>query len=414
MAKALNQEKGFVAYLITILVLAIVGIISLTIFFSSLTEQKIIQNLTKGTQAYYGAEAGIEDALLRLSKDLPLSDLYSLAVDGGVVEVSISEEVGGSRTITAKGNFLDRVRKVGVVYEISSEKISFYYGAQVGEGGLVMEDGSIVQGNVFSNGSILGKGKAQVTSTAIIAQDTNELNGLIVGKDAYVYTCRNSKIQGTLYSVDNFDCEAGSFSPLEESIATTSFPITQEMIDNWKEEALAGGVYTGDYILQGRETAFLGPQKVEGNLILKDQAKLYITGTLWVTGNVILQNKSRLFLDKDAYGSLSGTLVADGKIALKDSAKALGSGNTGSYLLLISTSSGGAAIALQNDIEADLLFAPSGWLEVQDKAKTRMVSGYGIHLKNSAQIIYEVGLENSSFSSGPGGSWQVTSWREIE
>ena len=35
-------------------------------------------------------------------------------------------------------------------------------------------------------------------------------------------------------------------------------------------------------------------------------------------------------------------------------------------------------------------------------------------INNNAVIEYEAGLENANFASGPGGSWQLKRWREIE
>ncbi len=44
----------------------------------------------------------------------------------------------------------------------------------------------------------------------------------------------------------------------------------------------------------------------------------------------------------------------------------------------------------------------------------REVTGYKIQINNSAVIEYDAGLENANFASGPGGSWKLRRWREIE
>ena len=149
-------------------------------------------------------------------------------------------------------------------------------------------------------------------------------------------------------------------------------------------------------------------------MIIQDKAKLYIIGTIWVTGTITIQNQSVVRLDQEAYGSLSGVLIGDGVITLQNAAKALGTGEEGSYLLIISTNTSDSALTIQDSFEADILFTPNGWIVIQNTADTREVTGYGIHLKNNAEIIYEMGLEDTSFTSGPGGSWKVTSWKEIE
>jgi hypothetical protein len=46
--------------------------------------------------------------------------------------------------------------------------------------------------------------------------------------------------------------------------------------------------------------------------------------------------------------------------------------------------------------------------------KIREATGYKLYLDNNAEIEYEVGLEDTTFSSGPSGGWDVVSWEEIE
>ena len=41
-------------------------------------------------------------------------------------------------------------------------------------------------------------------------------------------------------------------------------------------------------------------------------------------------------------------------------------------------------------------------------------SAYKIQLSNSAKIIYETGLANLLFTSGPSGGYSIESWREQE
>ena len=82
--------------------------------------------------------------------------------------------------------------------------------------------------------------------------------------------------------------------------------------------------------------------------------------------------------------------------------------------MLLSTSSGDPAILIQNNPELDIIYASQGRIELQNNIKLKQVSGWGLRLKNNAQVIYEVGLEDVSFSSGPGGGWKVVSWKEVE
>jgi len=335
-----------------------------------------------------------------------------LKVDEATTTVKVSGIIGGSRTITSEGNMKERFRKIEVAYEVSTEKVSFRYGAQVDEGGIIMDDNSQIEGNVFSNGNINAGPNTQITGTVRVAKNGNYINGVNIGKDAYVYQCLNSEITGTLNAATTSNCTYGNYVLLSEEIATSALPISQEQINQWKEEAASGGTIS-DYTLSGTQKASLGPKKIEGTLILQNNAELSITGTIWVTGNITIQDKAKAYLDKNAYGSNSGVIISDGKTTLQNSSKTFGSGETGSYIMLISTATGDA-ITIQDSAETDILFTQNGYILIQNSAKLREISGYGIHLKNSVKIIYEVGLQDTSFTSGPGGTWEVTSWKEVE
>ncbi|PIS39153.1 MAG: hypothetical protein COT33_03450 [Candidatus Nealsonbacteria bacterium CG08_land_8_20_14_0_20_38_20] len=414
--KIKNSDTGFAALYITLLVMAFVFAAAVGIFVLTFGEEKISLNAVESSQAYFASEAGIEDALLRLSKDSQWSKdsntSYPLEVNGANATVTVTKIIGGSRTITSEGNDRNRIRKIEVAYEVGADKVSFHYGAQVGEGGIIMDNNSTIYGNVFSNDSITAAANTEITGTAIVAKNGNKISGATL-ENAQVDICQNTNASGTLTAATVINCTYSNFVPLTEEIATTSFPISQNDIDDWKTNAASGGTIL-NYLLQDKQEAFLGPKKIDGNMTIQNQAKLYITGTIWVTGTITIQDQGLVRLDPASYGSLSGAIIGDGVVTLQDSAKALGSGQAGSYLLIISTNNSNPALTIQNSFEADILFTPNGWIIIQDTADTREITGYGIHLKSNAEIRYEIGLENTSFSSGPGGSWGVSSWRETE
>src|SRR3989344_5571949 len=62
------SDAGFAALFIGVLIMAIMLAIGLTIALLTLGQQRITKNISQSTQSLYTAEAGIEDALLRLSK----------------------------------------------------------------------------------------------------------------------------------------------------------------------------------------------------------------------------------------------------------------------------------------------------------------------------------------------------------
>jgi len=412
MFKLKNNQIGFAAIFITILVLVIILGIALSISLLTFGQQKISANIVRSSQAYYIAEAGIEDALLRLKQNYQMAPLsYNLNVGNGSIDVDIPSIVGGSRTVTSQGNISNRIRKIQIVYSIDTEEISFQYGAQVGDGGLVMDNDSKVYGNVFSNGNISCSNTSLITDTVIVAGLGNTISGAIIGGDLYVNTCNNSTISGDLYALVDNSCSYSSFIS-QAPPDLIPLPISDAKITEWKQEAEAGGII-GDYNLAGSSSDSLGPVKINGDLTLENNSELTITGTIWVTGNVNVKNDVIVHLSFD-YGTLSGIFISDGIITLENDSRSSGSGQPGSYLLYISTSLANPAILTKNDIKADIIYTNNGWIAIENDVDVREVIGYGLYLKNDAKIIYEVGLANAVFTSGPGGSWQVQSWKEIE
>jgi len=61
-----------------------------------------------------------------------------------------------------------------------------------------------------------------------------------------------------------------------------------------------------------------------------------------------------------------------------------------------------------------ILYAPFGLLLVQDGANLKEATAYQIQAENNCQIVYETGLINLSFSTGPGGGWNIGDWEEVE
>ena len=416
-----NSKNGFAALYLTVLILAVIIAISVSISILTFGQQKISQNITKSSQAYYASEAGVEDVLLRLVKKMNWSSPYNLKVGNATATVEISDIVGGTRTITSKGNSLNRIRKIQIVYAISTQQVSFHYGAQVGEGGMIMGNGSQVLGNVFSNGSVTGGGTIQ--NSIIVAGNGNKIDGITVGNDATVHTCKDSNIGGNLTYVSGGNIQnctvGGATSTRPNEIELQPLPISQSQIDEWEEDAAAGGVITTNISISG--TKILGPIQIgtstnPKNLTVENGATLIIEGTVYVTGDITFNNNATVNLDS-SYGSLSGIILTEGVITVENNVILNGSGQAGSYVLLLSTKNDttNPVIDIRNNAAGSVIYyANSGLIYLANNMYAREVTGYKIQIANNAIIQYESGLEETNFSSGPGGSWEITSWKEIE
>ncbi len=424
----LKRKNGFAALLMALLVLSVMFAIGISLIVLNVGEQKISRNVTKSDEAYYLAEAGIEDAIFRLRQNPMISGLsYNFNSSNGATNVTISNMIGGSRVITSQGNVQNRIKKIQVVYNLDAQEIAFHYGAQVGDGGVDMGNNARIKGNVYSNGSVIASsGTGYIDNSIVVAKNGNKIKGLSVGEDATVHTCENSTIVGTLTYVSGgsvVNCTAGeSTGTRPNEIDPEDLPITSAQITDWKNEAAAGGIITSNVYYSGT-TQSLGPKQIgtpeaPKNLTVINNAVLKVTGTIYVTGDIIFSNNAIIELDNASYGSFSGIILADGKITVNNNAILRGSGEAGSYLLLLSTNNsldpGSPAINVGNNAQGAIFYANSGLILLSNNTKAREITGYKLKINNNAEVQYESGLADTLFSSGPGASWVVESWKEIE
>jgi len=323
---------------------------------------------------------------------------------------------------------LGRVRKISGTVTLATTAASFFYGAQVGAGGIEMGNGSRVEGNIFSNGSIEGDGT--ITDSVTVAGDGNRIEDVTVGGDAVVYSCKDSTITGTLTYVVGGEvdgCTAGGgITSQATSTAPIALPISTNIIGGWKQDAIDGGtIAAGDFNPPNQSTSIIGPGVIGGDMILKNDQVVILTGTVYVQGNIdIDSNKASIVLDSQ-YGSNSGILVTDGWVHIKNNASLAGSGQEGSYIMLLTTSqcdgtsSSGcthhnAAVDLHNNASGAIIYAGNGFVRLHNNVEVREITAYKLELDNNAVIKYETGLANATFSSGPSGGWRILTWTEIE
>ena len=209
-------------------------------------------------------------------------------------------------------------------------------------------------------------------------------------------------------------CDTSKLDPVD-----IGMPISDAQIEEWKVEAEAGGVITGDYSFD--ETASLGPKKITGNLIISDDDILNLTGAVWVQGTIITDKKAKIKLDS-LYSSDDGILIADKYISLSNDTTFEGSGTDGSYIALVTTSDcpisaycdDEPAINIQNNSGAVILNAQNGAIHIQNGSELKSAAAKLIEMINNAKIIYDSGIANSNFVTGPSGTWNISEWKEVE
>lgn len=602
-----KTEKGFTTFYLTILVLAAALVAAAGIFTITFQEQKVIRNITKSNQAYFAAEAGLEDATLRIVKSMDVPSKYTLAVGGESADVQIISPNPSARMVQSTGTASNIFRKIESHLNIETVNPSFFYGAQAGDLGIIMENNSRIEGaggavgNVYSNGPISGDNNAVITGNVFVATGMAEDQSHVVynsdqifGKNSPVVDIAQSFVpsisdtlvkvsvyikkvgdpddlivriltdsidsptkttlasgeldedlvgtsfgwvdivfssppnltQGVVYwlmidaSADNNDYwvwgkdqdqgyglgqakysanwNAGSpvwtaiagdlnfktymggqetfldgvtvlgdahsnvitesnicGSAFYQTIDSSSFnflndpsnptcpdpltpgaafpgssdpplqnmPISDSNINQWKEEAALGGVYTGNLTVSSSMS--YGPKKIDGNLIMTSNNKvLTVTGTIYVTGYLDIDNGSTIQCSAD-YGLNSCVVVVDKWVHIGNNGIFRGSGQSGSYLMILSNSScdgsssadcthHNSAMDLHNGATGAIFYANNGLIHLHNGVEVSELTAKKIQLEQGAVIRYEQGLVNAGFSSGPGGSWEVTTWKEVQ
>ncbi|MFA5954429.1 MAG: choice-of-anchor R domain-containing protein [Patescibacteria group bacterium] len=207
-----------------------------------------------------------------------------------------------------------------------------------------------------------------------------------------------------------------------DSPAPSTMPLSGGSIDAFLDQAAQGDICAppicnsnGDLIRTGKgSSATIGPMVINGDLKLFDYSSLILTGTVRVMGNIDFNNHCTVTLD-ESYGSGDGVIVADGWINVANNCSFAGSGQIGSYPLVLSMYPDGEdrpAIDLNNHADGVVFYASEGTIEISNNSTVNSLVGYAISIKNNATITYDSGLLDMSFESGPTGGFTISSWKE--
>jgi hypothetical protein len=141
---------------------------------------------------------------------------------------------------------------------------------------------------------------------------------------------------------------------------------------------------------------------------------------LWVQGTVTVTGGGKITI-APGYGTNSGVIVSDGIVSLAGGGNLTGSGQSGSYLMILTTSNcplgptcaGANALTLSGGAGAVILNAQNGTMILNGGSGVHEATAYQISASGGAVITYDSGLANVNFSSGPSGGWDVSSWQEV-
>ena len=411
------------------------------------------RDFEKSKGAYYLSEAGMEDVLYRIRKPKTISPAQEvISLGGNTATTTITTESSLKKTITSVGDIIRNTRHIKSTLTTTTGE-SFIYGVWAGAGGVVLENTSSIEGNLYSVGPVCGGNSTGATCTGgsgtnlingtVISGGTTGLNGVIGniqnsgGASMYSGTIKNSAISGSAYCGNITNSTVGGVSTttcqtLTEQTAS-EFPITSADIANWETVATNGGTVTctgGKYVID--EDTDFGPIKVPCDLEITGTADpgptVTLKGPVWATGDITFKTKAITKVDPALIGQTI-VMIADKPTDHINSSKVkvqgtglnfYGAPGGSSWVMLISENVGASQGDLNEAIEFEqsatgkdvLLYARLGDILLQQSSSVSEVTGYKITLKQSAKVTYSMGLQNALFTSGPGGAWYVQDWKE--
>ena len=395
-----------------------------------LKQARISTDLVRSKESYYYAEGALEDAFYRIKNGKSISSGDTIITNGYTTTITITT-ASGVKTILAVSN------RDGIIRKMQSQVVagvgaSFNYGVQVGLGGFVLENSSTITGNIYSGGPITGAGNT-ISGDAVSSGSSGLIDDVHITNSAYAHTIQDSDVDANAYYVIKTNTTVGGTSfPNSPDQPVANLPISDEQIALLEADAVAGGVISSPCPYKITSTVTLGPKKITCDLEVSGSAVVTLAGSVWVTGDIDIKNSALIKISSSFPENTSPALIADNpanrssgsKISLQNTATFQGSGGSGnsdSYIFAISQNNsaetGGTndAISMKNSSAGEVvLYAGHGQISIENSATLRQVTGYKIKMKNSANLIYEEGLADTLFSSGPSGGWNISTWQEVQ
>lgn len=231
----------------------------------------------------------------------------------------------------------------------------------------------------------------------------------VINGDVHANTLKNLTIQkGAYYQVvDNVIASSyypGSIDPLPKS-----FPISDGNMSDWKNQAQDLGVYTGN--INNCPTTLVAGKYV-GDVRFPQNCTVVIGQPIWITGKLDIQENVTLKLNP-SFGVSSGVVIVDGFIELDKDGKALGSGTSGSYLILLSNfnskndNEGRDAILVKRDGNTGVLYSGLGSVRLSKDNHITSITAWKVKASRDVIIEYDQGLAGTFFAFGPSGAFSV-------
>lgn len=166
-----NQSGGYVVILNVLFFAVITFLLSAAIITPLVASNQSAVAFTRSTQAFMVGNSAVEEALYRLknSYDLPASETLVLGNATATLSVSSGSDEKTVRVDTETEGYFRNIE----LLTSTGPGVSFNFGIQSGRGGFRMSGSATVNGNVYSNGDIIGSGGPSITGSAFVANQSD-------------------------------------------------------------------------------------------------------------------------------------------------------------------------------------------------------------------------------------------------
>jgi hypothetical protein len=428
--KAKSYNKGEVVLSAVVFFLVSFMIVITGVTLPIMTDLAATRESYHSIQSFALAEGIIEDVGYRLLEGMAVSAIEALNEGGTTASAVITSPAPDQREVLSSGITAEAVRKARINLVVGTGA-GFNFGVQTDVGGLLMEQSSTITGDVYSNGTVEARHNNTLTGNVISAGPNGLIDGVHVTESAYSYEIDDSWIEGDAHYqvIDVSTTVDGTKYPGSPILPQSSLPITDAQVAAWEAEAEAGGTISspcpgGVYKINSNTT--IGPIKIDCDLEFSGNNQITLTGSIWVVGDIIFKNNPYIKIDPSV-GQKSLMIIADdpanrlnkSTITVPNNPDFEGSGAGRSYVLLISMNEsaeqGGnvTAVDLKQGPTGDVLvYAGHGEVLLKQHVSLKEVTGWLVHLQESAEVTYESGLANLIFLGGPTAGFAIDRWVE--
>lgn len=386
------------------------------------------------TYSQFAADAGIDYAMDQINQDITWTGTggeLPLHNDGKVrstYQITVTDSGPSSKTLTATGRGYTPVASstptASVKLKVDLRPVeSGGYSIVSGVGGLVLSNSAkIVGGDVFINGRIT------LSNTAQIGLTNNPVNVEVAhqscpsppnatyprlcasGENGQPITIQDSaKIYGSV-KANNQLSGAGMSNPgLIASTGVVAQPLPPH--DRTAQKAAVAVNQTASWAncSSNITRTWVSNLKITGDVTISGQCKVIVSGNVWITGKLTLQNSGQLIV-ADAAGATQPSIMVDGsKVELRNGALLKSnSSNTGFQVINywskatcspdcssitgaeLFDSSDELTIELQNSASGPQSVFYSRWSKVtlSNSGQVGALVGQTVELKNSGTITF--------------------------